>query len=141
MELFIRIKNGQAFEHPIFEDNFRQAFPDVDTNKLPPEFAKFERIQAPVWGAYDKNKRVQYELGSDGVYRDVWYCDKMTAEEIKTKQDGVKANWATNATNLKSWLFDEATCSFQPPVAYPTTGKNYIWDEPTVSWVEFVPEA
>jgi len=26
MELYIRIKNGQPFEHPILGDNFRQAF-------------------------------------------------------------------------------------------------------------------
>ena len=41
MELFIQIRNGQPFEHPIFGDNFRQAFPDVDVDNLPPEFARF----------------------------------------------------------------------------------------------------
>ena len=34
MELFIQIdENGQAKEHPIMGDNFRQAFPDIDFSK------------------------------------------------------------------------------------------------------------
>lgn len=140
MELFIRIKDGQPFEHPIFGDNFREAFPHVDVNNLPPEFARFERIEPPVWGPYDKNQRVQYERGADGVYRDTWYCDKMTAEEVKAKQDEIKAQWAASDVTPKSWVFDETTCSFQAPVPYPTTGLMYRWDEPSLSWVEFNPE-
>lgn len=135
MELFIRIKDGQPFEHPIFGDNFRQAFPEVDVNNLPPEFARFERVEPPVWGPYDKNQRVTYERGEDGVYRDTWRCDPMTAEEVKAKQDEVKAQWKESG-GFASWVFDEATCSFKAPVPYPETGKFYRWDEPSLSWVE-----
>lgn len=35
-----------------------------------------------------------------------------------------------------SWVLDETTCNWNAPVAYPTDGKNYYWDEPTVSWLE-----
>ena len=35
-----------------------------------------------------------------------------------------------------SWILDEATCRWQPPVAYPTDGKQYRWNEPTQSWQE-----
>jgi len=133
MELFIRIKDGQPFEHPIFGDNFREAFPHVDVNNLPPEFARFERVEPPTWGPYDKNQRVQYERGVDGVYRDVWYCDKMTAEEVKARQDAVKENWAK--CGYSSWTFDEISCSFKPPVAYPADGKMYAWRESDTSWV------
>jgi hypothetical protein len=35
-----------------------------------------------------------------------------------------------------SWVFDEATLVWSSPVAYPTDGKIYRWDEPTVSWTE-----
>lgn len=34
-----------------------------------------------------------------------------------------------------SWLLDEQTCTWQPPVAYPSDGNRYNWDEPSVSWV------
>lgn len=140
MELFIRIKDGQPFEHPIFGDNFSEAFPHIDTNNLPPEFARFERVDPPVLGVYEKNQRVQYERGADGVYRDVWYCDQMTADEIKSKQDEVKGQWAAGK-GFASWIFNEETCVFDPPVVYPTTGKMYRWDESSVSWIEFTPEA
>lgn len=138
MELFIRIKDGQPFEHPIFEDNFRQAFPDVDTDNLPPEFARFERIQPPSLGVYEKNLRSQYEMGEDGVYRDVWYKDQKTPEEIVEQQNAAKAAWAADENTPKSWLFDEETCWFKAPVDYPTEGGPYIWDEPLVSWIELV---
>ena len=37
-----------------------------------------------------------------------------------------------------SWVLDEDTCLWNAPVAMPTDGKLYQWDEPTTSWVEFV---
>lgn len=40
------------------------------------------------------------------------------------------------APNPASWILDEVTCLWQPLVAMPTDGKNYIWDELTTSWVE-----
>lgn len=35
-----------------------------------------------------------------------------------------------------SWIFNEDTCNWSPPVPRPNDGKMYIWDEPTLSWVE-----
>jgi hypothetical protein len=35
-----------------------------------------------------------------------------------------------------SWLLNETTCLWDAPVAYPTDGKRYSWDEATTSWVE-----
>lgn len=35
-----------------------------------------------------------------------------------------------------SWVLDEDTCLWNPPVAYPTDGNHYEWDEDTLSWVE-----
>lgn len=84
MELFIRIVDGQPFEHPIFEDNFRQAFPDVDVNNLPPEFARFERVAIPEIGLYEVYEGVSYEL-IDGVYKDVHHVRLMTDAEKEAK--------------------------------------------------------
>ncbi|NBR25342.1 MAG: hypothetical protein EBU08_16505, partial [Micrococcales bacterium] len=36
-----------------------------------------------------------------------------------------------------SWVLDEETCLWSAPVAMPSDDKQYIWDEPTKSWVEF----
>lgn len=136
MELFIRIKDGQPFEHPIFKENFLQAFPDVDIDNLPTNFAYFERVQAPVLGPYTKNQRVKYERGEDGIYRDTWYYDELNDDEIKAKQENVKAQWIADENNPKSWVFKEDVCSFVPPIDYPTDGKSYIWDEAALSWIE-----
>ena len=35
-----------------------------------------------------------------------------------------------------SWSLNETTCLWDPPVAYPTDGKPYVWDETTLSWKE-----
>ena len=35
-----------------------------------------------------------------------------------------------------SWVLDEDTCLWNAPVAMPTDGKHYSWDEATTSWVE-----
>ena len=37
-----------------------------------------------------------------------------------------------------SWLLNEDTCLWGAPVAMPTDGKIYTWDEETTSWVEVV---
>ena len=35
-----------------------------------------------------------------------------------------------------SWLLNEESCQWIPPVAYPNDGKIYQWDEATIAWVE-----
>ena len=35
-----------------------------------------------------------------------------------------------------SWVLDEATCWWKAPVAQPTDGKLYTWDENLINWVE-----
>jgi len=34
-----------------------------------------------------------------------------------------------------SWVLDEATCWWNAPVAMPSAGGPWAWDEATVSWV------
>jgi len=122
MELFIRIKNGQPFEHPIFKDNFVQAFPDVDVNNLPPEFALFERIARPQLGVYEVmlSEESTYEL-IDGVWKDVWHKRNMTEEEkIAKQQDAIVSfNNRDQRENWSAWTFDEVTCTMIPPIPRP----------------------
>lgn len=137
MELYIRIKNGQPFEHPILGDNFRQAFPDVDTNNLPPTFAKFTRVPEPLLGVYELCEGCTYEKQPDGSYIDVHHVRAMTEEEKIEKQNKVKADWAENG--FASWVFNEETCGFDAPTPYPTDGNAYQWNEETTAWVEVAP--
>lgn len=41
---------------------------------------------------------------------------------------------------FNSWLLNEDTCLWDAPVAYPTDGKIYSWDEDTTNWIEVVTE-
>jgi len=38
-----------------------------------------------------------------------------------------------------SWVLNEQTCLWDAPVAMPTDGKMYQWDEATINWVELEP--
>lgn len=132
MELFIQIKDGQPFEHPILGDNFRQAFPDIDTNNLPSNFSRFERIPQPKLGVYDVYEGVTYEF-FDGIVKDVHHVRQMTSEEKLAKQEQVKQDWDNH---FPSWTFDENLCLFIAPISYPQDGKRYSWDEAQQNWVE-----
>jgi hypothetical protein len=35
---------------------------------------------------------------------------------------------------FESWILDEDTCLWQPPLPYPEDGGNYRWDEDLFSW-------
>lgn len=39
-----------------------------------------------------------------------------------------------------SWVIDDTTGLWKPPVAQPTDGQEYNWDESTLSWVVVTPE-
>lgn len=88
MELYIQIRDGKPFEHPIFGDNFREAFPHIDVNNLPPEFAKFERVPSPELAKQFQIDYVQYEW-VDGIVKDVWYVRDMTEEEKQREIEGI----------------------------------------------------
>jgi hypothetical protein len=134
MRLFIRIKNGRAFEHPIFEDNFKQAFPAINPDNLPDGFAEFDRVLPPVIGPYEIYEGVTYEWSGQRM-QDVHRVRQMTERERLDTQKAVKDSWAQNG--WPSWTFDEELCGFKPPVPHPDNGNAYQWDEATTSWVEF----
>ena len=88
MRLFIRIKDGVPFEHPIMEENFRAAFPLIDPDNLPPEFAYFKRDTPPPTSPLDDPFEVYHAdyvlnaVAAGGpVYEDKWRVREMTSEE------------------------------------------------------------
>ena len=140
MTLFIQVNESNVPQNdPCTKENLKQAFPLLDwESSAPSGWMKFERIDSPRLSAYQKydSPQVTYQV-IDGVVKDVWHILNMTDDEKKTKQDQVKADWAAlDPAGPASWTFDETTCSYQAPVAYPSDGKNYDWDESTTSWKE-----
>lgn len=84
LELYIQIRDGQPHEHPIFAENFREAFPGIDTENLPNTFAKFIRVAQPAIGNYEVYEGVTYQW-VDGVVKDVHTVRPMTDDERATK--------------------------------------------------------
>jgi hypothetical protein len=35
---------------------------------------------------------------------------------------------------FNSWILNEEKCIWEAPIPYPTDGKDYIWNEQTLSW-------
>jgi hypothetical protein len=131
MDLYICLQDGKPVEHPIFGENFRQAFPHIDINNLPNEFARFVRVVPPEIGVYEIYEGVTYERNGD-VFTDVHHVRPMNSYEKSQKQEATKAAWAENG--FPSWQFVEETCSFVAPIPYPFDGSLYKWNESTLSW-------
>lgn len=149
MELFIQIRHGQPFDHPIFGDNFREAFPDVDVNNLPPEFARFERVPRPNTAGTFEVEEVSYQW-IDGIVKDVWTARPMTDDEHAQKlqdltqaanasvellkdvtqqnidnapSDAAKQAWTDYLAVLNAWtLADPANPDIPPPPRINTDG-------------------
>jgi len=158
MRLFIEVANGNASNHPAFEDNLMQAFGCIPDNWEP-----FIRVQRPEVGAYDVlDSDIPTYQKIDGFWVDVWMIRPMTAEEKNAKQQAVKDAWASRdqAENWSAWVFNEDTCRYDPPIprperiegtlvlwsgaegnwktapAYPQNGKEYKFDFIAWAWVE-----
>ena len=135
MNLYIKVDNGQAIDHPVMMDNLFQAF-----GKIPPEYQQFIRIAKPTPSVYQTfdSEEPTYQFNSTiGYWWDVWSLRDMTDAEKAAKQQLVKNAWASrsDASNFTAWTFDEAICKYVPPTPMPTDGNQYFWQGTTNSWV------
>lgn len=132
IKFLIEIKDGQPINHPIILENFIAAFPEIDLNRLPQNFAKFVRVPSPSIGPYEVNEGVSYQKVDDYV-TDVWNIRQMTEQERQEK-----INFMNETKPFPSWALNEETCEYVPPVSYPNDGKSYRWNENTLNWVEIL---
>ena len=87
MKLFIKIQDGKPFEHPIMDENMRDAFPHIDQNNLPDTFAEFVRVAPPNIDRFEVYEGVTYEKVGN-IYTDVHHVRPMTEEEkVAAKAD------------------------------------------------------
>ena len=40
----------------------------------------------------------------------------------------------------ESWVLNEETCLWESPIPYPEDGKDYFWDEDSLTWAEIIEE-
>jgi len=138
--LYIEVVDGQIINHPIFESNLIQVFPDIALNDHD-KYIPFERIPQPAIGVFEVNEGVTYEFDGPNKVKDVWKVRPMTAEEKQAKIEHYRA-----MQPYPSWTFDEETLAWSAPVPYPgeipqpgqdvTNLKRYMWDEDSLSWKE-----
>ena len=120
IELYIRIVDGQPFEHPILGDNFREAFPDVDVTNLPPQFARFERVECNAVAGVFERPIVRYEW-VDGVVKDVWSTEPLSAEEKETV-----LLEAFRRPHPEGWVFDESVALWVPKLNMPGSEPDVV---------------
>tara|TARA_R100001443_G_scaffold9436_2_gene19051 strand:+ start:289 stop:804 length:516 start_codon:yes stop_codon:yes gene_type:complete len=151
MSLYIQVDTeNKPLNHPVFESNLQLIYPSHDFTGGPPKgWVAFERVPEPQLGPYQKfdetigadialafgHNGLEYKL-VDGKFKDVWHVLDFTDEEKKAFQDKVKVDYA-NGLYPKSWVFNEAKCTYIAPVAIPSEDKIYGWKESTKEWVEY----
>ena len=84
MELFIEMRDGVPYGHPILEENFREVYPDIDTQNLPSNFAKFVRTAPPSNVGMFEVEEATYQVVGD-VVTDVWTIRPLEGEQYATR--------------------------------------------------------
>ena len=142
MKCIIRTdETGNPVDHPVLLDNFIQVFPDLDISgdTAPQGWAWFTRIAVnhDSLSANVKQKiDITYVYNTEtNAFEDNHFVRMQTDEEL--------ANTYAQIANNKpfpSWVIDNDTWRYLPPVSRPTTpaanGTFYMWDESVVNWVE-----
>lgn len=128
MKLFIQVRDGKPFQHPIMDENMREAYPHVDQNNLPDTFAEFVRVAPPHIGLFEVYEGVTYEKVGD-IYTDVHHIRPMTDEEKTAKIAEIRANKPGY-----NWRWDEENSQWLRPLM-PTSGGPWKFDHQTKDWV------
>ena len=106
------------------------------------------------WAEIDlENKVIRVTVGDnndpagDEGYQ--WLIDNLGGTWIKTSyNNNIRFNYAGIGYSydevrdafippkpFNSWVLDEATCQWNSPIAYPSDGKKYGWNEELGDWV------
>jgi hypothetical protein len=103
------------------------------------------------WAEIDSNNTVLRVLvgnNSDPNEGYDWLIENLGGTWVKTSYNGnIRKNYAGIGYTydeardafippkpFESWLLNEDTCQWQAPVAYPTDGLMYEWDETITDW-------
>jgi hypothetical protein len=107
MKLYIRVENGNAVFHPVFESNLLQVFP----NGIPEnDFQPFEHSGKTVIANDYQISSSTYVKREDGVWTEQWSVRDMTDEEKLKKQEDVTTSLNNRIAQFIR-LCDEAVIS------------------------------
>jgi hypothetical protein len=119
MSHFAKVLDGKVIQVIVAEEEFFKTFVDTSPGQ---------------WLQTSYNTRGGVHYGPDGNpdggvalrgnYAGIGYTYDATHDVFYAPQP------------FPSWTLSQTAWLWEPPVAYPTDGKRYVWDEPTKNWVD-----
>lgn len=99
------------------------------------------------------NNELLDENGAESETKGIAFCQYLFGADSRWKQTSyngtIRKNYAgigysydvardafVTPRPFASWTLADDTCQWAAPVPYPNDGKYYVWDEPTLSWIE-----
>jgi hypothetical protein len=87
------------------------------------------------------------DQGSENVDWEQWYgefrgqiCKRSTTDGFRKNYAGIGFSYDPNCDAFippqpfASWVLNEETCQWGAPLAMPTDGQRYTWNESSTSW-------
>ena len=120
MSHFAKVNNGIVVEINVAEAEFFDTFIDSSPG---------EWVQT----SYNTKGGVHYEPNSNTPSSDQSKALRKNYAIIGGSYDGIGFS---ESQPFASWTLNSTTYFWEPPVAYPSDGKDYKWDESSTSWKE-----
>jgi hypothetical protein len=129
MAHYVKVVDGTVVNGIVAEPEFFDTF--VDSS--PGEWIKT---------SYNMRGGVYYDPATGEPHAD--QAGMISADEGRQRKNYAGLGYTYDRTRnafippkpFASWTLNEDSCLWEPPVAYPTDGKVYRWDEETTNWVE-----
>ena len=122
-------------------------------------FAKLDENNIVIDVNVVSNEDVQNLGYPDSEAIGIAFLNNWAGQEFNWKQTSYNGNFRKNYAGIGfsydpdrdafiepqpygSWVLNERTCKWEPPIPIPADNgigdppKRYMWDEPTISWVE-----
>ena len=86
----------------------------------------------------------------EGLKPEIWYAQFKGQDCVRTSYNAkIRYNYAgigykydkdadafIAPKSFNSWILNEQTCQWNPPIPYPNDGKKYVWNESELKWDE-----
>lgn len=116
MAHFAQLDENNIVQQVIVVNNTECLSDGVESENVGIEFCKSLLGSATVWKQTSYNGNIRKNYAAIG-----YTYDEQRDAFIPPKP-------------FQSWMLDEDTCLWGPPIPYPTDGNLYEWDESTQSW-------
>jgi hypothetical protein len=98
------------------------------------------------------NEDIKDSIGEENELTGIAFCKSLLGPNTIWKQTSYNANLRKNYAGIgfmydeerdafiapkpyNSWTLNETTCRWEAPIAYPSDGNLYKWDEETTTWL------